>query len=111
MRRLFARLRPRAYARPVTPTERAEEHSDVERSRQAPAQAAHALHPAVRMQALAATIGNRSLARFVAGMREGEGILDGGVVHPQVEAAIGAFRGAGRPLDSDTAGRLGPAVG
>jgi hypothetical protein len=33
-------------------------------------------------------------------MRDGEGILPGGVVHPDVEAAIRASRGRGQALDS-----------
>lgn len=32
-------------------------------------------------------------------MRDGEGILPGGVVHPDVEAAIKASQGQGRPLE------------
>lgn len=43
-----------------------------------------------------AAAGNRAFGRFVA--RMGAGILPGGVVHPDVAAAIGAARGAGRPL-------------
>jgi hypothetical protein len=34
-------------------------------------------------------------------MREGEGILPDGVVHPDVEAAITASRGQGQPLGTD----------
>jgi hypothetical protein len=44
-------------------------------------------------------------------MRDGEGILPGGVVHPDVEAAIGAARGGGRALDRHFAARLSPALG
>jgi hypothetical protein len=43
-------------------------------------------------------------------MRDGDGILPGGVVHPDVEAAIGAARG-GRTVDPAVAGRVGAALG
>jgi hypothetical protein len=33
-------------------------------------------------------------------MRDGEGILPGGTVHPDVEAAIHASRGGGQPLET-----------
>ncbi|QEC48474.1 DUF4157 domain-containing protein [Baekduia soli] len=39
-------------------------------------------------------------------MHDGEGILQGGVVHPDVQAAIGLAHGGGRPLHEGTAGRL-----
>ena len=35
-------------------------------------------------------MGNRDLSRAIAQMRDGEGILPGGLVHPDVEAAIAA---------------------
>jgi hypothetical protein len=44
-------------------------------------------------------------------MRDGEGILPGGVVHPDVEAAIGAARGGGRALDRPVSDRIGSALG
>jgi hypothetical protein len=56
-------------------------------------------------------IGNRDLARVLARMHAGEGILEGGVVHPDVEAAIARASGAGRPLDAGVADRLAPAMG
>jgi hypothetical protein len=39
-------------------------------------------------------------------MRSGEGLMPGGLVHPDVEAAIAAARGAGSPLDRSVAERL-----
>jgi hypothetical protein len=39
-------------------------------------------------------------------MGEGEGILAGGLVHPDVEAAIAASRGAGTPLGSSVSRQL-----
>jgi hypothetical protein len=60
---------------------------------------------------LARQIGNRGLARVLARMGDGEGIMDGGVVHPDVEAAIAGASGGGRPLDSGVAERLSPSLG
>jgi uncharacterized protein DUF4157 len=60
---------------------------------------------------LASAAGNRHLGRALARWRAGEGITSGGVVHPDVEAAISASRGGGRPLDRGTAQRLGDALG
>src|SRR4051794_5333400 len=60
---------------------------------------------------LAAEIGNRGFGQVIARMRDGEGILPGGLVHPDVEAAIAASRGGGRPLDTTVAQRLEPALG
>jgi hypothetical protein len=49
-------------------------------------------------EARAATwMGNRGFATLA---REGEGILPGGRVHPDVERAIAGARGGGRPLDA-----------
>jgi hypothetical protein len=56
-------------------------------------------------------IGNRAVARVLSRMRDGEGILDGGVVHPDVESAIALAAGAGRPLDDAVASRLAPSMG
>jgi hypothetical protein len=56
-------------------------------------------------------IGNRGFARTVARMRDGEGILPGGVVHPDVEAAIGAAQGGGRALDQSVSAQVGSALG
>jgi hypothetical protein len=64
--------------------------------------------PAAR---LATTVGNRGFTRTIARMRDGEGLLPGGVVHPEVEAAIAAARGAGRPVERPVAARMGAALG
>jgi hypothetical protein len=53
-------------------------------------------------------VGNRRVGRVIARMRDGEGLLAGGVVHPDVEAAIAAARGGGRSLDKATRDRLEP---
>jgi Domain of unknown function (DUF4157) len=60
---------------------------------------------------IAAAIGNRGFARTVARMRDGEGILPGGVVHPDVEVAIAAARGGGSALDRSVGARVGAALG
>jgi uncharacterized protein DUF4157 len=44
-------------------------------------------------------------------MRDGEGILPDGVVHPDVERAIAASRGGGSPLDTGVARDLGHTLG
>jgi hypothetical protein len=60
---------------------------------------------------VASAIGNHGFARTVARMRDGEGILPGGVVHPDVEAAIGAARAGGRALDQPVLEHVGAALG
>ena len=44
------------------------------------------------------TLGNRSLTRLLARAESGTGILPSGLVHPDIQAAIAAARGAGTPL-------------
>src|SRR5947209_7730942 len=44
-------------------------------------------------------------------MRDGEGILDGGVVHPEVQTAIGAARGRGQALDRQLSTTLEDGMG
>ena len=63
------------------------------------------------VERLAGGIGNRGLGRLVARMREGEGIMPGGVVHPDVEAAIASARGGGSALDGSVSQQLEPAFG
>lgn len=63
-----------------------------------------------RLTRLASVLGNRGFAQTVARMRDGEGILPDGAVHPDVEAAIGAARG-GRPVDPTVSGQVGAALG
>jgi hypothetical protein len=55
--------------------------------------------------------GNQAMGRLLARMRDGEGILDGGVVHPDVEAAIALASGGGRSLDRDVSSRLESSMG
>jgi hypothetical protein len=63
------------------------------------------------LQRLAGDVGNRAFGNVIARMRDGDGVLPGGLVHPQVEAAIAASRGAGKPLDRSVASTLSPAMG
>jgi hypothetical protein len=56
-------------------------------------------------------MGNRGFARTIARMRDGEGILPGGVVHPDVEAAIAAAHGGGRALQPAITAGVGAAMG
>jgi hypothetical protein len=60
---------------------------------------------------LASSVGNRGFTRTIARMRDGEGILPGGLVHPDVEAAIAASSGRGRPLDARVSDQIGGALG
>jgi hypothetical protein len=63
------------------------------------------------LERAASGIGNRNFTRFVARMQEGEGILAGGLVHPDVEAAIAAARGGGRRLDAGISTNLEASLG
>jgi hypothetical protein len=63
------------------------------------------------LQHAATSIGNRRFTQLVARMRDGEGILSGGLVHPDVEAAIAASQGRGRPLAGDVSRTLEATVG
>jgi hypothetical protein len=67
--------------------------------------------PQAPLTRIAAAVGNRGFARTIARMRDGEGILPSGVVHPDVEAAIGAARGGGRPAQPAVADSVGAALG
>ena len=60
------------------------------------------------VERLAASMGN---VAFAALAREGAGVLPGGRVHPDVEAAIAAQRGRGHGLDPGTRDRVAPALG
>jgi Domain of unknown function (DUF4157) len=60
---------------------------------------------------LASLIGNRGFAQVVSRMRDGEGILPGGTVHPDVEATIAAQRGRGSALPQALASRLASGLG
>jgi hypothetical protein len=88
------------------------EHHDIEAphrvSGPVPASASPGADP---VQRLAAGVGNRGFSRLLARMGAGEGILAGGLVHPDVEAAIAAARGRGASLHRGVASRLERAYG
>jgi hypothetical protein len=58
---------------------------------------------------LSSAIGNRAFARFAA--EPGAGILQGGVVHPDVQAAIAQLKGQGGPLHAPIRDRLSESLG
>jgi hypothetical protein len=88
---------------------------DVERQRHPePAGVAESVwqqQPDASLSRLASAVGNRGLARSIARMREGEGLLPGGLVHPDVEAAIAAASGGGSRLSSSISDHVGGALG
>jgi hypothetical protein len=67
--------------------------------------------PGASLSRLSSSMGNRGLARSIARMRDGEGILPGGLIHPDVEAAIAAASGRGSRLHSAVTEHVGPALG
>jgi hypothetical protein len=73
--------------------------------------AAHRDEPEAAVSRLGSAVGNRELSRIISGMREGEGILGGGLVHPDVEAAIAAASGGGSRLHGGVATDVGGAYG
>jgi hypothetical protein len=95
------------YARPVAETDFDREHVETHRARpvvEPPEQEP----PASR---LASQIGNRGFTQVVSRMRDGEGILPGGTVHPDVEATIAARRGRGAPLPDALANKFSAGLG
>jgi hypothetical protein len=63
------------------------------------------------LQRAASSMGNRGFGQLVARMQDGEGILSGGLVHPDVEAAIAATQGRGRSLAGDVSRNVEATVG
>jgi len=63
------------------------------------------------LEQLASTVGNRGFWQLVARMGDGEGILAGGLVHPDVQHAIAASKGAGRPLERHVSETIGGGLG
>jgi hypothetical protein len=64
-----------------------------------------------QLEHLASTVGNRGFARALTRMRDGEGILSGGLVHPDVEAAIASVQGSGRRLNPGAGARASATLG
>jgi Domain of unknown function (DUF4157) len=60
---------------------------------------------------LASQIGNRGFTQVVSRMRDGEGILPGGTVHPDVERTIAAQQGRGSTLPQALASKLSGGLG
>ncbi len=67
--------------------------------------------PEAAVSRLGSSLGNRGLSRAITQMRDGEGILPGGLVHPDVEAAIAAASGRGNQLHTGVADQVGGAYG
>jgi hypothetical protein len=96
-----------AYPAPVD-APAIELHETVSNSRPTPAHDAAQERPP--LERLSSNVGNRAFGQLIARMADGEGILPSGLVHPHVEAAIAASRGAGQPLDTHVARRLEPSL-
>jgi uncharacterized protein DUF4157 len=92
---------------PGTPHDPAAERGHAARGAARPQTAS----PAGPLAQLATAVGNRGFTRTIARMRDGEGIMPGGVVHPHVEAAITAARGRGARAERAVAARVGAALG
>jgi hypothetical protein len=92
-----------------------EAHAELDPARAAPlrepepAEHFHDVRPP--LERLASDMGNRGFGQMLSRMGEGGGILSGGLVHPDVEAAIAATRGGGKPLERSVASTLSPAMG
>jgi hypothetical protein len=76
-----------------------------------PAPAIRRDEPEAAVSRLGSAMGNRGLSRAITQMRDGEGILPGGLVHPDVEAAIAAASGRGNRLHSGVAEQVGGSYG
>jgi hypothetical protein len=58
------------------------------------------------VERLASGIGNQNFTQIVARMADGEGILEGGTIHPDVTRAIAAMSSGGNPLPTGVATKL-----
>src|ERR1044072_4124057 len=61
-------------------------------------------------EALASKVGNRAFGQLI-GRAPGDGIMPGGVVHPDIASTIATTNGSGHTLEPRTRDRLGPSVG
>jgi hypothetical protein len=98
---------PSPYARRVAESETEREHLETRRA----VPAIEAPEPAPPASRLASRIGNHGFTQVVSRMRDGDGILPGGTVHPDVEATIAAQRGRGSALPGALASRLAGGLG
>lgn len=93
----------------------AELEEEVERSREPQArelEAPERFHDQRgELQRAAREMGNRGFTQLISRMQDGEGIVAGGLIHPDVEAAIAASHGGGRPLAGGIASTLESSVG
>ena len=98
----------------MDPVETAE-HAEPERTRPAPARAiegpSHADAPRSPLERLAGGLGNQGFGRLLSRLQDGGGILAGGRVHPDVQAAIAASHGSGQALDMRASEALEPSLG
>jgi hypothetical protein len=93
-----------------------EDHEfETERSRHAPArevtapEAFHDRRPP--LENFASSVGNQAFGQIVARMGDGEGIMSGGLVHPDVQQAIAAAKGGGTRLDRHLSDSLSASFG
>lgn len=63
------------------------------------------------LERAASHLGNRNFTHLLSRMHDGEGILPGGLVHPDVQSAIAASRGRGSLLSRDVSRQLESAYG
>ena len=104
----------RPYAWPVDSVE-TDAHADFDAARAAPQREPeaperyHDVRPP--LERLASGMGNRGFGQMISRMGDGDGILSGGLVHPDVTAAIAATRGGGKALDRSVSATLEPAMG
>jgi len=75
-----------------------------------PAAESAAPSPTSSAETVASTVGNRAFGQLV-GRTPGDGIMPGGVVHPDVAATIATTNGSGHTLDPAARERLAPHVG
>jgi len=61
-------------------------------------------------ESVASSVGNRAFGQLI-GRAPGDGIMPGGVVHPDVASTIATTNGSGHTLDPDARERLAPHVG
>lgn len=78
-----------------------------ERAPDPPAQKERAASP---VESLASQVGNQAFGQVV-GRMQGDGLLEGGAVHPGVEAAISSSRGSGASLDRGVQEKFAPQLG
>jgi len=69
-----------------------------------------AIAPPSPAQAVASQVGNQAFGQLI-GRKQGDGIMPGGVVHPDVQSTIAQSNGSGHTLDTAQRDRLSPAVG